>query len=179
MALINLNKITSRDKKQEESSVGLAVQDIEHSSSTTPSEMNVRENSNGVREFSSGTSNNVAIKSNMRLTNKLTDETASSPVVGTDISNNLEQKIRDIKDLNLVDAPRNLQAAETDQSVVNLTLKKYEFADIIKEAISLNASDIHLTVGYRAVVRIDGSLKSINTNVISPEDMKDQKRFKN
>jgi len=171
MALINLNKITSRDKKQEESSVGLAVQDIEHSSSTTPSEMNVRENSNGVREFSSGTSNNVAIKSNMRLTNKLTDETASSPVVGTDISNNLEQKIRDIKDLNLVDAPRNLQAAETDQSVVNLTLKKYEFADIIKEAISLNASDIHLTVGYRAVVRIDGSLKSINTNVISPEDM--------
>ncbi|MCA9381616.1 PilT/PilU family type 4a pilus ATPase [Candidatus Dojkabacteria bacterium] len=44
------------------------------------------------------------------------------------------------------------------------------FPDILKRAIIEEASDIHLTVGHRPIIRIDGALKTLNFKVISPQD---------
>lgn len=47
-----------------------------------------------------------------------------------------------------------------------------EFALILNEAISSNASDIHLSVGYRAILRIDGNLKTLQTKILTNEQIR-------
>lgn len=52
-----------------------------------------------------------------------------------------------------------------------LQSKIYSLDELCNEAIRLNASDLHLTVGYRAIVRVDGSLRNINSQTITAEQM--------
>jgi twitching motility protein PilT len=41
---------------------------------------------------------------------------------------------------------------------------------LLKYTIDHNASDLHISVGYPAVVRIDGELAEVNDQIISPQD---------
>lgn len=45
--------------------------------------------------------------------------------------------------------------------------------ELLKYAIDNNASDLHISVGYPAVVRIDGELTEVNGEIISPKDAED------
>lgn len=40
----------------------------------------------------------------------------------------------------------------------------------LSEAIRLNASDLHITVGYKIILRINGSIKSLNTPITTQDD---------
>lgn len=54
---------------------------------------------------------------------------------------------------------------------VNLQFKNYTLEEILDESVRLGASDVHLTVGYRTIVRIDGKLQPINSNILAGEDL--------
>lgn len=55
------------------------------------------------------------------------------------------------------------------QSTSNLLQSRdYSLADLLNQAIKFEASDIHLSEGYRAIVRVDGDLKTINSSVLTP-----------
>lgn len=53
------------------------------------------------------------------------------------------------------------------------TAKKMDVNDLLKYAIENNASDLHISVGYPPIVRIDGELKDVNETIISPQDAED------
>lgn len=42
--------------------------------------------------------------------------------------------------------------------------------ELLRIAIENNASDLHISVGYPPIMRIDGTLKNINENIITPQD---------
>ena len=42
--------------------------------------------------------------------------------------------------------------------------------ELLKYAIQHNASDLHLTVGYPPIVRIDGELREVSDSIITPEE---------
>jgi twitching motility protein PilT len=44
-----------------------------------------------------------------------------------------------------------------------------ELNDILKLAINRNASDVHFTVGYRTMIRVDGSLEVATSTLLTPE----------
>ncbi|MCA9386662.1 PilT/PilU family type 4a pilus ATPase [Candidatus Dojkabacteria bacterium] len=50
------------------------------------------------------------------------------------------------------------------------------FEEVLKRAIAEEASDVHITVGHRPIVRIDGRLKTLNFKIISSQDAEDMAR---
>jgi twitching motility protein PilT len=51
----------------------------------------------------------------------------------------------------------------------SLQNRVYSLAELIKEALSKNASDLHLNVGYRAMARIDGVLTALQSQEITED----------
>jgi twitching motility protein PilT len=51
----------------------------------------------------------------------------------------------------------------------SLQNRVYSLAELIKDALSKNASDLHLNVGYRAMARIDGVLTALQSQEITEE----------
>lgn len=51
----------------------------------------------------------------------------------------------------------------------NLSYVEYSLDEILQEAIKVNASDVHFTVGYRSVIRVDGTLKTFKSTILTPE----------
>lgn len=50
--------------------------------------------------------------------------------------------------------------------------KVYELDELLEQAIKMGASDLHLTAGYRAVVRIDGELQQIQSQMLDDVGIK-------
>lgn len=50
------------------------------------------------------------------------------------------------------------------------TAKDMGINELLKYAIDNNASDLHISVGYPPIVRIDGELREVNDRIISPQD---------
>ncbi len=57
-----------------------------------------------------------------------------------------------------------IQNADNDLSFAN-----YSLDQILKEAINAKASDVHFTVGYRAMIRVDGELRTFKSSLLTPE----------
>lgn len=76
-----------------------------------------------------------------------------------------------VKTQNNSEPNRSMQSQAENLNVTELQSKVYSLDELCTEAIRLNASDLHLTVGYRAIVRVDGSLRSINSQTITPDQM--------
>jgi twitching motility protein PilT len=57
------------------------------------------------------------------------------------------------------------QATETQ----DLSMKSYSLPDLLTQAIKLNASDLHLVYGRRAMARVDGDLKPLQSAVLDDE----------
>ena len=54
------------------------------------------------------------------------------------------------------------------QSNGKLTMEK-----LLAEATNRNASDLHVSVGYPPIIRVDGELVSLEENVLNPEDVEE------
>jgi twitching motility protein PilT len=50
---------------------------------------------------------------------------------------------------------------------------KYRIEDLLGLTISRNASDLHITVGYPPVIRVDGELEEIGDRILNPEDVEE------
>ncbi len=121
-------------------------------------DMRVSEQQNGIKEFAPV--QKEAATTNVEDFNIL------------DISNSLESKLSNIQSQLPSAAPYPpMQHTLNELNVDKINAQKYSLAQILEESVKMNASDIHLSTGYRAIVRVDGQLKTLNTNVLSPEDM--------
>jgi twitching motility protein PilT len=90
-----------------------------------------------------------------------------------DISENLQSQLQQV--LPVVSQPEvntnDLGVSKVSNEVPDLNLKVYTLADLLSESIKLNASDIHLSVGYRAAVRVDGELTNLNSSILTQQDL--------
>ena len=48
-----------------------------------------------------------------------------------------------------------------------------KLVNILRKGVNLGASDIHLTVGVRPIVRVNGSLREIGNKILEPTDLKE------
>ncbi|MGI6423498.1 MAG: type IV pilus twitching motility protein PilT [Candidatus Dojkabacteria bacterium] len=64
------------------------------------------------------------------------------------------------------------QSNNQNSQVVNTTegIKHNSIDELLKIAIQNNASDLHISVGYPPIMRVDGTLKNINETIITPQD---------
>ncbi len=74
---------------------------------------------------------------------------------------------------NTLDAKLNTSPLIQNQVLPNPnSQKQYTLSQILSEAVKQKASDVHLTVGYRAILRVDGALKTLPTPLLQPEELK-------
>jgi twitching motility protein PilT len=57
-------------------------------------------------------------------------------------------------------------------SELDLPTKTYTLTELLGEAMAMRASDLHLSVGYRAMARVDGKLSAIKSNIFDHEMIK-------
>jgi len=63
-----------------------------------------------------------------------------------------------------------LDAVSEEEETLSLVSDTSEIDELLRYAIQNNASDLHITVGYPPIVRIDGELKEISDKVLTEED---------
>jgi len=107
---------------------------------------------------------------------------------GRELENNFEQKLTKIEGLNKmsdepqqnrfnnaqnnsINQPSNIAPSQlhNSQERINLPTRNttFDFLELLKYGISKSASDIHLTVGYRPMIRVDGSLEIVNLSILT------------
>ena len=159
MALVNVNKKSTQSNQEPSTSKPQDLQNSVEVSSlgknmALKSNVQVKTNRQGIKEYDQ-------IKK---------DEAISEPI---DPSVNLDQKIADIRIANRSETTGNEKKSSppTYENLSKVSSKKIELIEIIKTAIFNEASDIHLTVGYRPMIRVDGSLKTLNAKEITQDEM--------
>ena len=68
---------------------------------------------------------------------------------------------------------KDVMASQQKPSVTQdkVDIPRQSFIDeYLKYAVEKNASDVHISVGYPPIIRIDGTLKNISENIITPEE---------
>jgi len=113
------------------------------------------------------------------------ENAAPAPKFNNDLSAKFEEKLSNIQDLDKLvsqsdmpvpQVPDNTMPQTQDISALtpkvdmipnNLRYSSFDLFDLLKYAIDHKASDIHLTVGYRAMVRIDGDLQVVNSPILN------------
>lgn len=89
-------------------------------------------------------------------------------------SDNLIESVNAIPEVELQPVQIN-NVANTESNLVqqntqgDLNLKTYDLPDIIEEAIVKGASDIHLSTGHRAIIRVDGELETLPSSVMTQD----------
>lgn len=70
-------------------------------------------------------------------------------------------------------ATSNLAPLNKPNAVENLQLqsKNYTLNELLKQAVEKGASDLHLTADYRAMVRVDGKLEELQSQVLTHENI--------
>lgn len=53
----------------------------------------------------------------------------------------------------------------------NLQSRTYSLGELLTEAVTIGASDLHLTAGYRALARLDGKLTELRSQILTHEDI--------
>lgn len=76
---------------------------------------------------------------------------------------------RDPKENNL---SKPLDIEEPEVPVVKAQDSK-KIDELLKYAIQYNASDLHISVGYPPIVRIDGELREVSNTIITPQEAED------
>lgn len=72
-----------------------------------------------------------------------------------------------VKHASLTTATNN---SDVGGNIPEINPSKYSIKDLLSLAISKNASDLHIAVGYPPVIRIDGELEDIGEKILNPED---------
>ncbi len=78
-----------------------------------------------------------------------------------------------IKPEEVIPTIRKDQAASTPVQILDETPRQNNIDEYLRIAVERGASDLHLSVGYPPMLRIDGVLKNINENIITPQDAQD------
>lgn len=88
------------------------------------------------------------------------------------LSNPIKIEIKDdgITEINSITSSIASQITSDKASNV-LQYKNYSLDEILIEAINMRASDVHLAPNYRAVFRIDGQLKTVNSPLFTPDNI--------
>lgn len=109
------------------------------------------------------------------LEKKLQDLNSKLPPLPTQVIPKaaiIETENKPLEDISNLELKPKLVPTEVENlNAQALQTKVYSLDELCNEAIRLNASDLHLTVGYRAIVRVDGSLRNINSQTITAEQM--------
>ncbi len=106
--------------------------------------VSVNSNNQGVREFS--------------VPSRIATE--SKPV--NDIANNLHEKINAVQ----TQLPVTPTPSSNIMDPSMLTEKKYTLEELLNIAVKMKASDLHLSVGYRAMVRVDGVIQNLPSQLL-------------
>ncbi|MFS8130897.1 MAG: type IV pilus twitching motility protein PilT [Candidatus Dojkabacteria bacterium] len=88
-----------------------------------------------------------------------------------DPANNLDEKLNRLNNLNSIQPTVSPAPAAALPSVetAGLTNKSYKLDDFLQEAMKQGASDVHISVGYRVMIRVNGELKTIESPLVTPE----------
>ncbi|MCM8778783.1 MAG: PilT/PilU family type 4a pilus ATPase [Candidatus Omnitrophica bacterium] len=62
---------------------------------------------------------------------------------------------------------------KTDQEIINNYIERMDIDKVLRRAVELQASDVHLTAGLPPVVRIYGELKTLGTNPYTRDDLRE------
>jgi twitching motility protein PilT len=96
-----------------------------------------------------------------------------------DQKENLEEDIS-MSDLHNMNKQPEQQSIETSQepskdlpseqanTEINVITPKHKISELLEQTIEKGASDLHISVGYPPVVRIDGQLEEISEDIIDP-----------
>lgn len=105
---------------------------------------------------------------------KSADAPKTAPVTPTAPANN-QTASANLAPLN---AANSTAALDKPQQVKNieqpggLQTKKYSLQDLLAQAVRMGASDLHLTVGYRAIARVDGKLMDVQSQQLENADVR-------
>lgn len=107
----------------------------------------------------------------------LNQSTFQAPPKNNDPSSNLDEKLNRLSSLNNIESTPVVETTPLPavQPVVNnvetseLTNKTYTLEDFLREAMKQNASDVHISVGYRVMIRVNGELKTIESPLVTAE----------
>lgn len=122
----------------------------------------------------------IDLGSNAQVTQdkKVTEITSPTPVAPApvptpaDVAANLDQKLEAMSEPTPV-KPAEIAPAPLPPIQEGLQNKSYSLIDFMQEAVKLNASDLHISAGYRAMARVNGILAGINSPILTPEQTKE------
>lgn len=101
----------------------------------------------------------------------------SDPSQGLDQRiSNLSSELSKHNNSNLENSTGITNNASTSPELNISQMPDINFEEVLKRAIAEEASDVHITVGHRPIVRIDGRLKTLNFKIISSQDAEDMAR---
>ncbi|GAB4284847.1 MAG: hypothetical protein Kow0081_2240 [Candidatus Dojkabacteria bacterium] len=135
-------------------------------------EMTMKTNDQGIVEYASSNESMENVSQNPNTHSEI----LSNNIQQRDISNELENRVKqsqsnfDItEDSSTLNSFTSLKTDNDQKETLELNLKQYDLSDILLEAIEKDASDIHLSVGHRAIVRVNGKLETIASQTLTSE----------
>ncbi len=136
----------------------------------------VNQNTNGVRQISSPSDTNYSdaplSKESSDIGDELKNKLPNLPSfnLGGSQAALIEEMNRKLNNTKGVSIPKNNVLVN---NVEELNTKQYSLRELLKEAVNMGASDLHLTVGYRAIVRVNGVIKSISSSLLDQKLMEE------
>lgn len=85
----------------------------------------------------------------------------------------IDSTIEGVKEIKRIEDDIKPQLVGGIDAAKDLQYKNYTLDEILKEAINRKASDVHFTQGYRATFRIDGELKTFNSQLLTATNIKE------
>lgn len=77
------------------------------------------------------------------------------------------------KDIPSIRKDTMLNVQDTPSLVVTDELNHGDIDEYLRLAVEKNASDLHISVGYPPIIRVDGTLQNLNDKIITPQDAQD------
>ncbi|MDQ6985168.1 MAG: PilT/PilU family type 4a pilus ATPase [Candidatus Dojkabacteria bacterium] len=112
--------------------------------------------------------NNPNQSENTMEQNTNNQQNQNAGVPQQDISEKLPEKLQGISENKPV-YPSSNSTQQNSNVQVDLNMQQYTIQDLFSQAIKYKASDIHLGEGYRAIIRVDGSLKTVSSGILTAE----------
>ncbi|MEP7103478.1 MAG: type IV pilus twitching motility protein PilT [Candidatus Dojkabacteria bacterium] len=131
---------------------------------------NVQFNSSESESLVGSGASDLILNSNVSMTSangareiKPVENTAAAqPMI--DPSNKLDEK------LNKINNTQSTTPGVLPPPGGDLVNKTYVLKDFLEEAMKQNASDVHISVGYRVMIRVNGELKTIQSPLVTQAD---------
>ena len=106
---------------------------------------------------------------------KAMERTPKENNLANPISLDKEEKRDLVRDSILAKSGKNIDITQPldENGDFSFNSEHYNMQDLLALAVNRNASDIHISVGYPPVLRIDSELEEVGERIISPKDAED------